>query len=481
MIFLTLPLSMVAIKRLSECQHIHMIGIKGAGMTALAELLVARGIGVTGSDVAEIFFTDAILRNAGIVFTEKFAPENIPPQAQAIIYSTAYGPEKNPELAAAVASGKPVWSYPEALGMLTQEKLTLAVCGTHGKTTTSALLADTLKFCGLDPSAIVGSRILAWQGNALAGSGAHLVLEADEYQNKLAHYAPYGSILTSLDWDHPDFFSDTTSYERVFQAFVARLPRHGVLVYCADSAAVVRVATQAPCHKISYGFLPGADFLINDYTPVPAGFVGTAQAVKQNFSLRTGEKELGQFSLRLAGRHNAQNAAAVVALALFLKQDLNRIRQALAQFVGTERRFEYLGERYGALIFDDYAHHPEEIRVTLAAFRELYPLRRLRVIFHPHTFTRTKTFLSEFAQSFEAADEVIVLPVYGSAREAQGGVSANDLVDCINRFSRGKARFGSDQVASAKEIEETLGHQDVIITMGAGNVWEISHRLARVI
>lgn len=456
-----------------------MIGIKGAGMTALAELLMRQGAVVTGSDTAEVFFTDSILKKLGIRYAEHFDPANIPEETKTIIYSTAYSREKNPELAAAFGKNIPILSYPEALGRLTREKMTLAVSGTHGKTTTSALLAETLKFCGMDPSAIVGSRIMNWEGNALAGSGEYLVIEADEYQNKLAHYAPFGVILTSVDWDHPDFFPDTESYERVFREFVERIPRHGVLVYCNDSAAVARIAESARCRRISYGFLPGADFRIRNYAPEKMGFVGEKDALKQSFSVTHGEEDLGIFRLQLAGQHNAQNAAAVLAMAVFLGQDIGRIRTAFERFSGTERRFEYIGERYGALVYDDYAHHPEEIRATLRAFRDLYPDRRLRVIFHPHTFTRTRALLTEFAQSFDQADEVRILDIYGSAREEQGGVSSQDLADLINRFIPGKAEHVADTEQLVLDIEKTMGRGDVIITLGAGNVWEISHKLAK--
>lgn len=465
--------------RLSHFKNVHMIGIKGAGMTALAELLTKRGATVTGSDTDEVFFTDSILQKIGIGYEEHFDPENIPEKADAIVYSTAYSKEKNAELAAAFERGVPVFSYPQALGMLTREKLTLAVSGTHGKTTTSALLADTLKFCGLDPSAVVGSRIMNWEGNALSGAGQYLVIEADEYQNKLAEYSPFGVILTSVDWDHPDFFPDIASYEQAFKDFVARIPRHGVLVYCNDSANVARIAESATCTRISYGFLPGADFQIRDYVPEKLGFVGEKDAFKQTFSVSHGEEDLGAFHLKLAGEHNAQNATAVLALATFLKQTVGRIRIAFEKFSGTERRFEFIGERYGALMYDDYAHHPEEIRVTLKAFRDLYPDRRLRVIFHPHTFTRTKALLTDFAQSFDTADEVILLDIYGSAREAQGGVSSEDLANLINRFVPGKAEHISDAAEIIEKLEKTMGRQDVIITLGAGNVWEISHKLAK--
>ncbi|MDO8565734.1 MAG: UDP-N-acetylmuramate--L-alanine ligase [Candidatus Moranbacteria bacterium] len=466
-------------ERLSHFKDVHMIGIKGAGMTALAELLTKQGVSVTGSDTAEIFFTDRILQNLNIKYREGFDPKNIPIQTKAIIYSTVYTREKNEELAKAFASDLPVFSYPEAVGMLSREKLTLAVCGTHGKTTTSALLAETLKFSGLDPSAIVGSRIMNWEGNALSGSGEYLVLEADEYQNKLAQYTPWGVILTSVDWDHPDFFPDEESYKQVFRDFVARIPRHGVLVYCGDSADVAKIAETAICRKISYGLLPGAEFRINDYLPAKMGFVGEADVVKQTFTVTHGEESLGAFELRLAGEHNALNATAVLALAVHLKQDVERVRRAFEKFSGTERRFEYIGERYGALIYDDYAHHPEEIRATLKAFRELYPDRRLRVIFHPHTFTRTKAFLTDFAQSFDAADEVMILDIYGSAREEKGSVSSQDLVNLINRFISGKAEYTPVAAELLTHLEETIGRQDVIITLGAGNVWEISHRLAK--
>jgi UDP-N-acetylmuramate--alanine ligase len=466
-------------ERLSDFQNIHMIGIKGAGMTALAELLTGQGVKITGSDTDEIFFTDSILKNLKIKYAEHFAPDNIPASAQAIIYSTAYSREKNTELEAAFASGLPVWSYPEALGMLTREKLTLAVCGTHGKTTTSALLAETLKFSGMDPSAIVGSRIMNWSGNALVGNGKYLVLEADEYQNKLAEYAPFGVILTSVDFDHPDFFPDKESYEQVFRDFVLRIPKHGVLVYCNDLASVAKIAEAAHCQKISYGFLEGAQFRIRDYQPVQLGFVGEKDAFKQSFAVSDGGEDLGSFRLKLAGEHNAQNAAATLALALFLKQNVERIRLAFEKFSGTERRFEYIGERYGALIYDDYAHHPEEIRATLKAFRELYPKRRLRVIFHPHTFTRTKALLTDFAQSFDESNEIFILDIYGSAREKQGGVSSEDLVNLINRFFPGKANYAPSTEECIENLEKTMGHQDVIITMGAGNVWEIAHHLAK--
>lgn len=461
----------------------HLIGIKGAGMTALAELMAASGVKVTGSDTEERFYTDAILKGLGIVPNVGFRAENLPKKCDRIIYSTAYSPEKNEELKAALASGTPVSSYPEAIGLLSQEYLTLAVCGTHGKTTTSALLANTLSALGANPAAIVGSKILGWGGSALFGRGKHLVLEADEYQNKLAHYSPHAAILTSVDWDHPDFFPTVEEYRQVFMDFVARIPRHGALVACYDDADVMEVAKAATAPVTTYGFLEGADYRITDYKVLESEGPLAQEGAKQQFRIMRGEEEIGTFALGLAGRHNALNATAVIALVHALKLDNHaeaQLQKAIASFKGTTRRFEYIGERFGALIYDDYAHHPAEVKATLRAFRELYPKRKLWAIFHPHTFSRTKALLPDFAQSFDDADGVTILDIYGSAREEQGGVSAQDLVDAINRFNPGKATLAPRlQETLIGEIEGVMGRSDLIVTLGAGDVWQISHQLAK--
>jgi UDP-N-acetylmuramate--alanine ligase len=463
---------------LKTFERIHMIGIKGAGMAALAQVLVKQGKRVTGSDTEEIFFTDEILCGIGVTPCVGFDPKNIPHDTECIVYSTSYTPERNTELEAAFQGTLPVLSYPEAIGSLTHEYLTLAVCGTHGKTTTSALLGHTLAVLGQDPTAIVGSKIAAWNGGALVGSGQYFVLEADEYQNKLKEYQPFAVILTSADWDHPDFFPDTESYSQVFRAFVEKLPQHGVLVYCSDSAAVTQIAESASCRKISYGRLEGAEYRITDYVP-RGGDASMDSELLQYFSVLRKDEMFGRYALRLAGIHNAENATAVIALLDFLKQDVAQVGAALATFPGTERRFEFIGELFGALCYDDYAHHPEEIRVTLKAFRELFPEKNMTVVFHPHTFTRTKALLQEFSQCFEDADRVYILDIYGSAREIQGGVASEDIVALMERFSPGKSSVVHDTEALIGDLEKAMGRNDVIISMGAGDVWKVSHALAK--
>jgi UDP-N-acetylmuramate--alanine ligase len=459
--------------KLTNYKHVHMVGIKGAGMTALCEILMTQGVDVRGSDTGEVFYTDTILSKYGIVPFEGFDENHIAPETDLVIFSTAYNKETNRELVSAVEKGIQILSYPEAVGLLTGEGQTLAVCGTHGKTTTSALLAHTLKTMGEDPSALIGSKIASWGGSALVGKGKYFVLEADEYQNKLAHYLPFSAILTSVDYDHPDFFPTEEAYQETFKQFVARIPRHGHLVYCFDNTDIVEVSKSAETMKHSYGFVAGADYQIVNWEALPEGIY------RQRFEVLHHEVSLGTFELILAGRHNALNATAVIALLLELGMETSPIRDAVKTFVGTERRFEFLGERFGALIYDDYAHHPEEIKTTLRTFRELFPGRHLRVIFHPHTFTRTKALLTDFSQSFDDADSVIILPIYGSAREEPGGVSSEDLVQAINRFIPNKAETGESIESVTTYLEKEMGRSDLIVTLGAGNVWEISHALAK--
>jgi UDP-N-acetylmuramate--alanine ligase len=253
-----------------------------------------------------------------------------------------------------------------------------------------------------------------------------------------------------------------------------------VLVYNGDDSNACKIAESAVAQKISYGFLPHNDIQIANFIPRPLNSLNV-EGIVQSFELFSDGESLGQFELKLAGRHNAMNAAGVVALLKHLALPVREARKKMTQFLGTARRFEFLGEHFGALIYDDYAHHPEEIITTLKAFKELYPEKSSTVIFHPHTYTRTKALLHEFAQSFENADTVVVLPIYGSAREVQGGVSSEELVDLINHYSsdKNKARVESDYNEIQKSIEKSMGKETLVISLGAGDVWQITHALAK--
>lgn len=463
--------------RISDFQRYHFIGIKGAGMTALAELYLGLGREVTGSDTSEVFYTDKILKRLKIRVQSPFSSKNIPKDAEAFIYSTAYTRETNEELAVALDSGRPALSYPEALGALSKERMTLAVCGTHGKTTTSALLAETFKEAGVDPSAIIGSEPRNWKGSALVGKGHWLIIEADEYQNKLSHYHPFGAILTSVDFDHPDYFPAVNDYEQVFSDFLHRIPHHGFAVVCGDQARAEFLSRDIKARRYTYGF-----HISNDIRAINTKLLPESEREKgmlQEFSVLFGDRSLGPFQIRLAGKHNIENALAVIGVGIHLKIDESALKRGLAQFRGTKRRFEYLGKQNGALIYDDYAHHPAEIRATLSAFHELYPNRKKIIVFHPHTFTRTRTLFGDFAESFHLADRVFLLDIYGSAREKYGGVSSRDLVERMNQVVPGKAEYAPDRGALVEKLSQELTAADLLVTMGAGDVWQLAESLIK--
>jgi len=458
--------------KISSIKKAYFIGIKGAGMVGVAQILRSCNIEVSGSDTGEVFYTNAILKRCEIPFYEEFSLDHVPRDADIIIYSTAYNEKNNVEISEAKKLKIPIISYPEALGMLFKEKRGIAVCGTHGKTTTSAMLAETLADAELNPSAIVGSQVISWQGSALAGKGKYFVAEADEYQNKLMFYEPWSVILTSLDWDHPDFFPDFSEYKKVFKSFLEKVPKEGFLVVWGDNANTLEVSRDAKCKISTYGFSSDCDYVVMNHKSQIANDGKT-----QSFEVFHEGKSLGIFMTPLVGKHNALNTTAVIALCHEMQLDMEKIKTSLKKFRGTSRRFEQIGMFKNSILIDDYAHHPDEIRATLKGAREYFEGKKIWAVFHPHTFTRTKALLQEFAQSFGDVDKVIVIDIYGSAREQQGGVSSKELVDLINKYYPGRADYIPNINDTSDFLKEAANQYDVLITMGAGDVWKIAEQL----
>lgn len=435
-------------------------------MTAIAQVFKLRGADVVGSDTHEKFFTDEVLGKSRIKFYEGFNAINLEKEKpDLVIYSTAYTDE-NPELAAARESGVTILSYPEALGQILKEGFGIAVCGTHGKTTTTAMLGFVLQELGADPTVIVGSAVPQLGGNARAGSGKYIIIEADEYQNKFLHFEPMAIILTSVEYDHPDFFKTPENYIDAFRKFVVKIPVDGFLVSCFDNKNVREIAKTAKCKIISYG-LEAGDWQAKNVLQKDGGMI--FEAVEDN-------KSYGTFQIQLLGNHNVANALAVIAACSKLGYNINQIRDALQKFSGTLRRFEIKGEVNGVTIVDDYGHHPTEIRVTLEAARQRWPEKKIWCVFHPHTFTRTKALLADFAKSFGAVDKIIVLDIYGSAREKFGGVHSRDLVEAIKKEGK-DAIYLSNIPEAADFLTQEVKGGDVVITMGAGDVWRVGEML----
>lgn len=451
---------------LKDFKKVYFIGIKGVGMTALAQIFQAQGLNITGSDTEEKFMTDEVLKRLGIKYFEIYNKDHITADIDLIVVTTSQL-EDNVELEKAKESGLKILTYPEALALVFNDKFGIAICGTHGKTTTTALAGQILEKAGLDPTVLVGSRVLAWQANARVGKSQYFVAEVDEYQNKLKYFTPKIIILTAIEFDHPDYFENLRAYKKVFEDFVAKLPEDGLLIANYDYKSVLAIAQKAPCRVITYGKSPQADYYYEK--------LGSKRN-KQNFRIFSAKKKLGDFSLALPGEFNIANSLAAIALANYLKINIEVLQKTAANFSGTSRRLEKMGSYHNALIFDDYAHHPTEIKVTLEAIRQFYRDKRIWCVFHPHTFSRTKALLRDFARSFTEADKVIILDIYGSAREKAGIVHSRDLVRETKKYHR--------EVVYIPTIEEVsdylapkLTQGDLVVTMGAGDVWKVGERL----
>ncbi|OGF27898.1 UDP-N-acetylmuramate--L-alanine ligase [Candidatus Falkowbacteria bacterium RIFOXYB2_FULL_47_14] len=463
----------------TQHKKIHIIGIEGAGTSALARMYNKLGHAVSGSDEGDHFYYD-LLKDEGMEVSHEFSAGNIPKNADLIVYSSAFKPETNEELKAALESNKKVLTYAEALGSLMNEKYGIAVCGSHGKTTTTAWLAFVMERSGLSPSAIIGAKVPQLGGSSLAGYSDYFVIEADEYQNKFKFYNPKAVLLNNIDYDHPDFFPTPEDYEKAFIEFIKRIPTKGFLIANYDDP-IIRKTAYVNCRGrvITYGITAAADYVAYDirrneggkqYFRVKLGSDGLAADEEEDAA----PGELGEFSIKLSGRHNILNALAVIAASIELNIDLVKIRTYLEEFAGTNRRMEIMGKFRGAVIIDDYAHHPAEIRATLAGAREVYRNKRLIVVFHPHTFTRTKALLDDFAGSFGAADEVVILDIFGSAREKQGGVHSLDLV---KKIRSSPAKHIPTLEECEKYLRENIGAGDAVILMGAGDVYKIGEKL----
>jgi len=459
----------------------HIIGIEGAGTSALARVLSTNGTEVSGSDNGDHFYFD-MLENEGIKVFHEFKAGNIPRDVDLIIYSTAFKPETNIELEVALTGKAKVMSYPEALGMLFKNKYGIAVAGTHGKTTTTAWLAYVLDKSGYEPSAIVGSKVPQWGGNSLAGKSEYFVVETDEYQNKLKYYQPRAVLLNNIEYDHPDFFKSQEEYEQIFIEFIKRIPSKGFLIANYDDPKIRKIAAvNCRARIISYAINCAADYVAYNIKNKDG---------KQYFRVKLGvdnggelnESELGGFSVHLSGKHNISNALAVIAAAIELNVPLSELRTHLGSFEGTARRMQTMGEYRGAILIDDYAHHPTEIKATLAAMREKYPGENIIAVFQPHTFTRTKALLNDFAKSFSQADELIILDIYGSAREVQGGVHSKDIIKLIQN-SKFKIQNSTKYIPtigeSAEYLKKKIRSGDVVVFMGAGDVYLIGNELLR--
>ncbi len=440
-----------------------MIGIKGTGMSALAVNLKTMAIEVTGSDYSETFFTDDFLKKQGIKVLSPFSPKNIPARTDLVVVSTAYN-NKNVEWQEAEKRGLEVVTYPEMLGRITHELSSIAICGSHGKTTTTGALSYLLSKTSYQPIVNVGS-IVPQLLNYRSKHPKLFVFEADEYQNKFRYFEPRIVILTNINYDHPDFFRNPYDYKLTFKNFIKKIPRDGLLIYCADDADASDVAKETHCRKISYGFSKSAQLKIVVQNILPS---------KMNFSVSETGNPVIKFTSKLIGNHNALNLTAVAACAKYLKLPVGKIQKSIANFVGTQRRLEVKKKTtingQPCIIIDDFGHHPTEIREIIATIKKAYPEMILWTVFQPHTFSRTEALFDDFTKAFKQSDKTIILDIYASKRETVGKISSRDLV---NEIDSPDVFYEPDIKSAAQFLKKEIKKPSVILTLGASEVWRL--------
>lgn len=443
--------------------RLHLVGIGGAGISAVARVLLGRGFAVSGSDAQENALT-AALRAEGVTVFIGHAAQQIA-GAQALVISSAV-PESNPEVAAARAAGIPVLKRADFLGHLMADEIGIAVAGSHGKTTTTGMIAQILLDGGLDPTVIVGGVLPAWGSNGRFGQGGFFVIEADEYDYMFLGLRPEVAVVTNIEHDHPDMFATEEDYLAAFADFVKLLPDNGRLVACVDDQGVRRLLQRVTLPGVEVttfsvaasGQPRPADFQALSLRPNPLGGM--------DFVVQHEEQLVGLARLRVPGVHNVANALAAIIVGLDAGLDFHQIRQALVNFGGVGRRFQVQGEVGQVTVIDDYAHHPTEIRATLAAARQRFPGRRIWAVWQPHTFSRTKLYLQEFAASFDLAERVVALDIYRSRETETLGMNTAVVVNAMQHPSA--VHIPSREEAAAYILDRVLPG-DVVLTLGAGD------------
>jgi UDP-N-acetylmuramate--alanine ligase len=458
--------------------HVHLVGIKGTGMAALAEVLSARGAAITGSDTGETFYTDAILKRLGIPFMERFDSANLPANAALVVHSAAYRADENPELIAAAAAGIPVVTYPEALGILSGACDASGVSGVHGKSTTTAICGAILKEWGFPATVLVGTEVPGFGGRSTLVQGErYLVAETCEYRRHYLNFHAERILVTSIEPDHLDYFKDLEDILDAFETYGRSLPYRGAVVYCADDAGAAEAARRIARRRddlamVPYGRSAAGRFRLVEVSPGP----GRTRFCLEGFP--------APFELRVPGEHLVLNATGALALCeeLWKKErggepvDAAGAARAFAGFTGCRRRSEIVGEARGILVMDDYAHHPTAVARTLEGIRAFHPGRRLVVSFMSHTYSRTRALLAEFGRCFGAADEVIIHRIYASARETEASVSGEELAREVAKHHP-LVSYAADPLDAAPRLVCTLRSGDLFITMGAGDNWRLGRRV----
>jgi UDP-N-acetylmuramate--alanine ligase len=439
-------------------QHLHFAGIGGIGMSGIAEVLLNLGYTISGSDLKLTATTDRLATLGATIF-EGHDARNVE-GAKALVVSSAVD-EQNPEVQEARRLQIPVIPRGELLAELMRLKYGVAIAGSHGKTTTTSMVATILSHAGMDPTVVVGGKVAAMGGsNARVGKSDFLVVESDESDGSFLKLSPILAIVTNIDREHLDHYADIEQIRAAFTDFVNKVPFYGAAIVCLDSENVQSILPLIRRRTITYG-----KSAQSDYRPdkVEHGDLHTT------FELRSRTADLGEFHLNIPGDHNVLNATAAIAVALELGVNPDVIREGLKKFTGVGRRFELRGEVNGITVVDDYGHHPTEVQATLAAAKSVCH-KRVHVLFQPHRYTRTLHLMDDFARAFHDADRVVLLDIYAASEKPIEGVTSEALAERMRQFGHRAVEYAGDNAAGVEKIVEQVEPGDMILTLGAGSV-----------
>ncbi len=497
---------------------IHFIGIGGIGLSAIAKLMLAQGKIVSGSDANDSEILEDLRRRGAKIFIGQKSG-NLAGDTELVIYTLAI-PASNPERAKAEKMALPMLAYPEALGILFNEKYGIAVCGTHGKSTTTSMVSLVLAGAGLDPSVVVGSKVPEFDGNLRVGHSQYFVIEACEYERAFFEYFPNIIVLNNIELDHTDYYKDIEDYTNAYIDFINHLSNDGVLIYNGDDGQAesikLKVESQNSNVKIiSFGFREGNDIqgynleIVEGKTKFKVKYKNKKLGLPREIPLRgnpesLGIISLGEFELKLPGKFNVYNALAAIAAGLHLGIDAEKIKKSLADFGGIWRRFEVKGEYKNAVVISDYAHHPTAVRSTIEAAREFYPGKRILAVFQPHQHNRTKRLYQDFLKSFNSADILILAEIFdvaGREEEKDQNVSSKGMVKDIKSVvlrERSESKDPADNkikksvslqpdnifyaaslAETRKLIDEKIKPGDILLIMGAGDIYKVADDLAK--
>lgn len=446
-------------------QHVHFVGIGGIGMSAIAEVLLTLGYKVSGSDVKLSAVTNRLAKLGATIYAGHDAA-NVG-EAKAVVVTSALD-TANPEVAEARRLQVPVIPRGELLAELMRLKFGIAIAGSHGKTTTTSMVASILNAANMDPTVVVGGRVAAMEGsNARVGKSSLLVVESDESDGSFLKLAPIIAVVTNIDREHLDHYASIDEIRAAFTDFINRIPFYGAAVVCLEDENVQHIFPDINRRTITYGRSAQVDLAIEEIELAAGG---------SEFTIRRRGEDLARFRLNVPGIHNVLNATAAAGVGLELEVPLDQIRQGLERFSGVDRRFSIRGVERGVTVIDDYGHHPTEIKATLAAAR-LSPFRKIHVLFQPHRYSRTRHLLDEFGTAFHDADHLYLLDIYAASEPALAGVTAQGLLDKIQSYGHRSAHYVRSQEEGIEEIARAVESGDLVITLGAGNVSQAAEKI----